>query len=189
MKSLFTQLFEAAGVSLPNKNSLGEKIVQDDNQTSLGNFWDWFGDSKCVDGRGRPLVLYHGSRSNQQITRFDVKRGSHIDAVYFTNKPSVGSHWAGSSIARRKTDTLMQSVYQINDPKKLIQILKAFGVSAKITTHQFPEGEFFRLQEKDGGVESSSPLGYKTDDPLIFNMNGREVNLLDELLFITYYFV
>ena len=117
MKSLFTQLFEAAGVSLPNKNSLGQKIVQDNNQISLGNFWDWFGDSKCVDGRGRPLVLYHGSRSNQQITSFDVKRGSHIDAVYFSNKPSVGSHWAGSSIARRKTDALMQSVYQINDPK------------------------------------------------------------------------
>ena len=175
------QLFENAGVNLAKKNSLGQNIVENNDMTALLNFWNWFGDSKCIDGRGRPLVLYHGSRSNQQITRFDVKRGSHIDAVYFTNKPSVGSHWAGSSIARRKTDTLMQSIYQINDPKKLIQILKAFGVSAKITTHQFPEGEFFRLQEKDGNVESSSPLGYKTDNPLIFNMDGREVNLLDEL--------
>lgn len=27
-------------------------------------FWKWFGDSKVVDGRGRPLVVYHGTHSD-----------------------------------------------------------------------------------------------------------------------------
>jgi len=126
-------------------------------------------------------VLYHGSRSNQPITSFDVSRGLHINAIYFSNKPSVGSHWVGSSTVRRNTEDLLQKIYQINGPKKLAQILKEFGVSVKLTSYQFPDGEFFRLEEKDGGVESSSPLGYKTDDPLVFKSGSKEVNLLDEL--------
>lgn len=181
MKSDLEQLFEAAGVKLPNKNSLGQPIVKSGDIDSVLNFWNWFGNSKCVDGRGRPLVLYHGSRSNHPITSFDASRGLHINAIYFSNKPSVGSHWAGSSTVRRNTEDLLQKIYQINDPKKLMQILKTFGISVKLTSHQFPDGEFFRLQTKDGGVESSSPLGYKTEDPLVFKFDNREINLLDEL--------
>ena len=56
------QLFENAGVALPNENSLGNKIIPDDDHEKLLNFWTWFGDSKMVDKRGRPLVLYHGSK-------------------------------------------------------------------------------------------------------------------------------
>ena len=181
MKSDLEQLFEAAGVKMPNKNSLNQSITKSGDIDSLLNFWNWFGNSKCVNGRGRPLVLYHGSRSNQPITSFDASRGLHINAIYFSNKPSVGSHWAGSSVVRRNTEELLQKIYQINDPKKLMQILKTFGISAKLTSHQFPNGEFFRLETKDGGVESSSPLGYKTEDPLVFKSDNREINLLDEL--------
>lgn len=42
-----------------NENSLGEKIT--DSEESLAQFYSWFGDSACVDDKGRPLVVYHGS--------------------------------------------------------------------------------------------------------------------------------
>ena len=58
------QLFENAGVNLPNENSLGEKIISDDNPVKLANFWNWFGNSKAVDGYGRPIVFYHGTSSS-----------------------------------------------------------------------------------------------------------------------------
>lgn len=61
MKSDIEQLFENAGVSLPNENSLGEKIVPDDDPVKLANFWNWFGDSKCVNKYNEPLVVYHGT--------------------------------------------------------------------------------------------------------------------------------
>ena len=57
----FIQLFENAGVPLPNENSLGNKIIPDDDKEKIINFWNWFGDSKIVDKQGRPLVVYHGT--------------------------------------------------------------------------------------------------------------------------------
>ena len=46
MKDYIIQLLENAGVSLPNENSLGQKIVSDDDPYKLSNFWNWFGNSK-----------------------------------------------------------------------------------------------------------------------------------------------
>ncbi len=75
MKDYLKQLFENAGVSLPNENSLGEKIIPDDDPVKLQNFWNWFGDSKVVDEQGRPLVVYHGT--NNKFDTFDkLKIGS-----------------------------------------------------------------------------------------------------------------
>lgn len=63
----FIQLFENAGVPLPNENSLGEKIIPDDDPVKLQNFWNWFGNSKLVDEQGRPLVVYHGTNAKFNI--------------------------------------------------------------------------------------------------------------------------
>lgn len=35
------------------------------------NFWKWFGDSKVVDDKGNPLVVYHGT--DKILDRFDFK--------------------------------------------------------------------------------------------------------------------
>lgn len=42
-------------------NSNGERIAK--SAEALRNFYKWFGDSKMVDEQGRPLVVYHGSKS------------------------------------------------------------------------------------------------------------------------------
>ena len=36
------------------------------------NFWKWFGDSKIVDTKGKPLVLYHGT--NNKFNTFDINQ-------------------------------------------------------------------------------------------------------------------
>lgn len=68
----FIQLFENAGVPLPNENSLGNKIIPDDDKEKIINFWNWFGDSKIVDKQGRPLVVYHGTLS--RFNSFDPSK-------------------------------------------------------------------------------------------------------------------
>ncbi len=45
------------GVERPTKNSEGKSIHP--TKEGIRNFWKWFGDSKVVDGHGRPQVLYH----------------------------------------------------------------------------------------------------------------------------------
>lgn len=55
--------------SFVSKNS--ERIDDD-------NFKNWFGDSKVVDGQGKPLIVYHGSKT--KFDRFDAKKkGSGTD--------------------------------------------------------------------------------------------------------------
>ena len=63
------------GVQRPTTNSNGQQI--DDTEENVRNFWKWFGDSKMVDGRGRPIVYYHGTKNN-----FDAFKGmSLVDKV------------------------------------------------------------------------------------------------------------
>lgn len=44
------------------ENTLGNPIHP--TKEGIENFWKWFGDSKMVDAKGRPLVFYHGTTSD-----------------------------------------------------------------------------------------------------------------------------
>lgn len=91
MKDYIKQFFENAGVNFPNENSLGEKIIPDNDPVKLANFWNWFGDSKIVDEQGRPLVVYHGTQAEFNSFK-PAKRG-----IYFANlkrKEEVAGYYA-----------------------------------------------------------------------------------------------
>lgn len=47
----------------PTRNSEGKLIHS--SIDSINNFWKWFGNSKTVDSKGRPLVFYHGSQHSK----------------------------------------------------------------------------------------------------------------------------
>lgn len=51
--------FTIDGVARSLLNSNGELIA--DNERSLRDFWEWFGDSAIVDDASRPICVYHGS--------------------------------------------------------------------------------------------------------------------------------
>ena len=51
-------------------NSNGERIAK--SEPALRNFWNWFGDSKVVDDKGRPLVVYHGTSA--KFDTFDKEK-------------------------------------------------------------------------------------------------------------------
>jgi hypothetical protein len=50
------------GIIRSTKNSLNKPIATDN--TSIENFWRWFGNSKLVDHQHRPLVVYHGTEGD-----------------------------------------------------------------------------------------------------------------------------
>ena len=67
-------------------------LIKEDNQANLklnDNFWKWFGNSKCVDEKGNPLVVYHGT--SDEFQNFDRNKGSKYDSgflgsgFYFTS--------------------------------------------------------------------------------------------------------
>ena len=73
------------GVERTVYNSNGERIAQ--SEPALRNFYKWFGNSKVVDDKGRPLVVYHGSKTI--FDTFDKSKVSSYSAFsknfYFTD--------------------------------------------------------------------------------------------------------
>lgn len=52
-------------------NSHGRRIST--NKKSLENFFNWFGDSKAKDSKGRPLVFFHGTLSDFTEFKTQIK--------------------------------------------------------------------------------------------------------------------
>jgi hypothetical protein len=67
-----------------NPKSLARGLCQADTPA----FKEWFGDSKVVNARFEPLVVFHGTGAD--FARFGLGRG----AIYFTSDPSVASEYA-----------------------------------------------------------------------------------------------
>jgi hypothetical protein len=58
------------------------------NESREENFKRWFGNSKVVDGSGKPLVVYHGSQGNIKHFR---KSGA---GIFFAERPGAASAYA-----------------------------------------------------------------------------------------------
>ncbi len=92
---------EVDGITRPTTNSAGNPIHS--TEAGIRNFWAWFGDSKIVDEQGRPLVVYHGSRSTEALTEFVVSQSEPSDTrlkrtkdgAYFTRNPDKAAVYAG----------------------------------------------------------------------------------------------
>lgn len=86
-----TQLDAAAqtlvvdGRERPIRNSLDQPLHW--SVEGVRNFWRWFGDSKAVDGDGKPLVVYHST--NEKFTEFKAgeKDGLSGRGIYFSEYP------------------------------------------------------------------------------------------------------
>ena len=63
---------EESNSNLIETNSLGKPISTTPEGTK--NFWKWFNSSKVVDSEGRPIVVYHGTRST--FNAIDLKKGA-----------------------------------------------------------------------------------------------------------------
>jgi hypothetical protein len=67
-------------------------------QTETPEFKKWFGDSKVVDEKGEPLVVYHGTNKDFKEFKTDKKQSNFnamiADGFYFTENPKYASGYA-----------------------------------------------------------------------------------------------
>lgn len=86
-----------AGKTRPTSNSLGHPIHQ--HIAAIERFWLWAQDQVCKDNQGRPLVLFHGTRSTSTFDMF-IPGGANDSATcgdslglatYLTTCPSEAS--------------------------------------------------------------------------------------------------
>lgn len=106
------------------------------DQTESTAFKRWFGDSKAVDGRGKPAVVYHGTR--QQFSEFDPSAGSTPGSWFTTD--ADGAQAFGSP---------MQVYLAIKNPGSLADLAAARRQAAQ----QFDPLE--QVREFNGAVVKS----------------------------------
>lgn len=59
------------------------------------NFKNWFGDSKIVDDKGKPMVMYHGTPAD-----FEEFGAGPRQAIFFSSDPKFASGYAGDQKTR-----------------------------------------------------------------------------------------
>ena len=77
----------------------GNQWTDHTGQTETPEFKAWFGDSKVVDKKGKPLVVYHGT--NAEFTEFKANDSGELDlggGIYFTNKDYRAKNYGGRVI-------------------------------------------------------------------------------------------
>ncbi|MEY8688472.1 MAG: hypothetical protein AB9M53_01150 [Leptothrix sp. (in: b-proteobacteria)] len=90
-------------------------------QTGTSEFKKWFGDSKVVDGDGKPLRVYHGTSAD--FSEFDAgKAGSNFGmdsyGIFFADKPNISAHSAAavSGFKSKGGDNIMPVYLSIKNP-------------------------------------------------------------------------
>lgn len=96
---------EVDGVRHPVSNSEGKPIAG--TVAELRNFYRWFGDSKVVDEKGRPLVVYHGTEA---------------DFEAFGRSEDIGFHFG----------TRAQATSRVSDEGRILEGARLMPVHLKI---------------------------------------------------------
>lgn len=94
---------------------LAEAFSRNVAQTETKAFRDWFGDSKVVDGQGKPLVVYHGSPDARFINDDGTFKSE--KARYGFGRDE-GAYWfaADRSVAKSYADPRRAFDYQAAEP-------------------------------------------------------------------------
>jgi hypothetical protein len=92
------------GVAVAKVDVGGERMQRAQQETP--EFKNWFGDSKVVDADGKPLVMYHGTRSPQDFNTFRTDSGHNYGpGAYFTPEARRASGYAGEQEGARVYST------------------------------------------------------------------------------------
>jgi hypothetical protein len=87
------ELKEGAGKEAGEAKSLRDRAT--------ANFRRWFGDSKVVDEKGEPLVVYHGTRSDFSV--IDTKQTQRLPGFWVTPDPNLASTYAAEGVVNAKS--------------------------------------------------------------------------------------
>jgi hypothetical protein len=84
-------------------------------------FKNWFGDSKVIDEKGKPLVVYHGS-IEPNLKQFDLRKAVEVEGgFFFTNNVDVASQYTferayGDIISDQPLGDVVHAYLSINNP-------------------------------------------------------------------------
>lgn len=93
--NIYFQSAVTAGAETSAEISDAQKEWQEKG-TDSKYFKKWFGDSKVVDENGQPLVVYHGTESNEAFSVFETNSPDGTPAIYFSSNKKVANSYSGN---------------------------------------------------------------------------------------------
>ena len=88
-------------------------------QTDTPAFRRWFGDSKVVDAKGRPLVVYHGTTRGGFVAFEHAKIDKHHSGFFFTSSKEVADSYGMDTLLPRPVRYL-PDIRTVVDIKRLV---------------------------------------------------------------------
>ena len=168
------QQSESASVAGANENEVedaqrewGEKGVKS------SYFKKWFGDSKVVDKKGKPLVVYHGTYKSmfEEFQPNAVHLGGGVrfpEAIYFTNKRKVAESYAvGNNIF--DVYLKIENPYEVDAEKKSYNDFadELYSIMTNIDTEQY-DGIIVRnmrdsWSQKEGNINGDTYIVFNPE--------------------------
>lgn len=176
-------IIEIDGITRPTTNSAGNPIHS--TEAGLRNFWKWFGDSKIVDEQGRPLVVYHGSRSTEALTEFVVSKNEHSDTrlkrtkdgAYFTRNPDKAAVYAGQTGSTYPVYLKISNPKMIADAFGSVEVdaaqLKAEGFDGLWNPKGFPSDEIVAISKNQIKSSTDNNGEFSNDSNNILNQQAQ----------------
>ena len=163
-------------------DNMGKKLTPEQSE--------YFKDSFVKNLYGELLRVYHGTRADSKFTVFNPNTGTNIDAVYFTDTPSVASHWGGTGrrITQEQYDSLTSKLEKANTVRQVLNVINNANIGTKHTiTAGYKDknlGTYFReetIYEGDDYPTSSGPLGYSKDRINFYDEKGNPIDALEKM--------
>lgn len=201
------ETIEINGVERTVYNSTGERIAK--SAEALRNFWNWFGDSKVVDRKGRPVVMYHGTNAKfdtfnkeylggtdygfygsgfyfHPMKKFAKTYGKNVLSVYL--KADKIFDFSGFTFNSDKQLQLLDDlgVLDENDSKtvkKYIDFYNKFESSVKTykTTYEYEGKTYDRWHAEYNGMEHDTGYLLNPTEEIVKQQLITKYNLLPEI--------
>ena len=201
------ETIEINGVERTVYNSNGDRIAK--SAEALRNFWNWFGDSKVVDRKGRPVVMYHGTNAKfdtfnkeylggtdygfygsgfyfHPMKKFAKTYGKNVLSVYL--KADKIFDFSGFTFNSDKQLQLLDDlgVLDENDSKtvkKYIDFYNKFESSVKTykTTYEYEGKTYDRWHAEYNGMEHDTGYLLNPTEEIVKQQLITKYNLLPEI--------
>lgn len=148
-------------------------------RTDTPQFQAWFGESKVVDAKGKPMVMYHGT--NMQFNAFE-DRSSVGDGIYFSNDKEYAKGYGEARATIDGKARLVQAHLSIKNPlildggnEEVVTKYQTRGYDTRVLKSKGYDGII--LQYPDGEVEAMvfSPDQILETSSNIFNQAAMAV--------------
>lgn len=134
----------------PVYNSEGNRIAK--SEKALRAFYKWFGDSKVVDSKGRPLVVYHGGKKG--IKAFKDKYAIEKGMFFFTDNYSLADEYRTYNEAEYDKTDVYDVYLKIEKPLKLT----SYDDLEKLAEAVHPDNQTLRLEWLEKEMKTVSEL-------------------------------